>query len=182
MDERRQLGKLLDEIQQRIKELEIRYEQYFAGMERREPHYERQEIAKLLRQFTNRRIIWTELKFRCQGITSRFMTYSQHWDRVLRLMDEGKYHRHLAKLNSAPVKTKPAKRTDSKSEATMLQQELSRAREVCGLSADAPSTDKIVSFLAAQREKIAARYGDQPVVFSVDSSGGKPRIKVSLKK
>ncbi len=182
MDERRQLGKQLDEIQHRIKELEVRYEQYFAGMERREPYYERREIAKLLRQFTNRHIVWTELKFRCQGITSRFMTYGQHWDRVLRLMDEGKYHRHVAKLNSTTTKTAPAKRTDPNSEATSLQQELSRAREACGLSAGAPSTDKIASFLAAQREKITARYGDRPVVFSVDSSGGKPRIKVSLKK
>ncbi len=41
MDEKRSLAHELDEIQQELKELEIRYEQYFAGIERREPYNER---------------------------------------------------------------------------------------------------------------------------------------------
>ena len=50
-----------------MKELEVRYEQYFAGIERREPYNERRNLARRLRQFTNRAIVWTELKFRYQG-------------------------------------------------------------------------------------------------------------------
>ena len=57
MDDRRALGNELDEIQQQMKELEIRYEQYFAGVEKREPHRERIDIAKRLRQYTHRRIV-----------------------------------------------------------------------------------------------------------------------------
>lgn len=184
MDERRKLARELDDIQQRIKELEIRYEQYFAGHERREPMYERRDIAKLLRKFTNRHIVWTDLQFRYKGIASRFMSYGQHWDRILRLMDEGKYHRHVSKLKPPTTKTSPVapKVFDVKTEAANLQQELSKARASCGLSAGAPSTDKIASFLAVQREKIKSRYGDREVAFSIDSSDGKPRIKVSLNK
>ena len=41
MNERRTLAKELDDIQQELKELEVLYEQYFAGLERREPQNRR---------------------------------------------------------------------------------------------------------------------------------------------
>ena len=184
MDERRQLAQELDEIQQLVKELEIHYEQYFAGIERREPYNKRKDIVRRIRHFTNRHIVWTDLKFRYQSIASRFMSYGQYWDRILRLIDEGKYHRHTAKLNATPplVRSDRTKPVDLKAEATKLQQELSHARKTCGVSGGEPSAEKVASYLAKQREKIRARYGDKPVVFSVDTSGDKPRIKVSLKK
>ena len=183
MDERRVLGSELDEIQQQMKELEIHYEQYFAGVEKREPYMERKKLTRRLRQYTNRRIVWTDLKFRYQGLTSRFMSYAQYWDRILRLIDEGKYHRHTAKLNvsSAPSTERPSNGTPD-NEAARLQQELAAARKSCGLKGDAPSADKVAAFLAAQKEKIRQKYGDRSIAFSVDTSDGKPRIKVSLKK
>ena len=184
MDERRQLAQELDEIQQQVKELEIKYEQYFAGIERREPYNERKELARRIRHFTTRHIVWTDLKFRYQSIASRLMSYGQYWDRILRLIDEGKYHRHTTKLNASLAS--PSNRTkaivDPKVEADKLQQELSQARKKCGLSEEGPSAEKVARFLASQREKIRSKYGDKPVEFSVDSSGEKPRIKVSLKK
>jgi multidrug resistance efflux pump len=184
MDERHQLAQELDEIQQQVKELEIHYEQYFAGIEKREPYNERKNLSRRLLQLTNRHIVWADLRFRCQSITSRLMSYGQYWDRILRLIDEGKYHRHTAKLGATSQKS-PSKRSkpvDPKSEAAKLQQELSQARKNSGLPGDGPSTEKVASFLASQREKIRARYGDKPVEFTIDASGEKPRIKVSLKK
>jgi len=184
MDERRQMIQKLDEIQQAVKELEIHYEQYFAGIEKREPYNERKEIARKIRHFTNRHIVWTDLKFRYQGITSRFMSYGQYWDRILRLIDEGKYHRHTNKLKgttTAPP-TDSKKKIDPNLEATKLQQQLSQARKACGLPGKTPSAEKVAAFLVTQREKIRARFGDKAVEFSIDSSGEKPRIKVSLKK
>lgn len=183
MLDRRALSQELDEIQQQLKELEIRYEQYFAGVEKREPHRERIELAKRLRHYSHRRIIQTDLKFRCHGLTSRFMSYAQYWDRILRLIDEGKYHRHTARLHApATVATVPPETTSTRAEIESLQQQLSTARKAAGLPGEAPSFSKIAAFLDSQREKINSRYGDQPVQFSVDCSDGKPRIKVSLKK
>ena len=184
MDEKRVLALEMDEIQQQMKELEIRYEQYFAGVERREPLNERKNLARRIRQYTNRRIVWTDLKFRYQGIASRFMSYAQYWDRILRLIDEGKYHRHTAKLNVPARPSTPDLPAGGaeKSEAERLQKELAAAREACGLAGSAPSADKVAAFLDTQREKIRQRYGDKAITFSIDTSDGKPRIKVSLKK
>ncbi len=184
MDEKRALGYELDEIQQQMKELEILYEQYFAGVQKREPQLDRNNLARRIRQYNNRRIVWTDLKFRHQGLASRFMSYCQYWDRILRLIDEGKYHRHTAKLNapSKPTAPKPAKADSSQNEATLLQKELVKARNACGVKGTAPTTEKIAAFLDTQKEKIRQRYGDKAVAFTVDTSDGKPRIKVSLKK
>ncbi len=183
MDDRRKLANEMDELQQDMKELEVRYEQYFAGIEKREPYRERSEMARRLRRYTNRRIIQTDLKFRYQGLTSRFMTYCQYWDRILRLIDDGKYHRHTAKLSRPTVaETGPAAGGSKPNEVEKLHAKLSEARKACGLDGAAPSVGKVAAFLDAQREKIRSRYGDQPVEFSVEVSAGKPRIKVSLKK
>ncbi len=183
MDEKRKLAQALDEIQQEMKELEIRYEQYFAGVERREPYNERKLLARRLRHFTNRHIIWTDMKFRYQSIATRFMSYGQYWDRILRLIDEGKYHRHTAKLNTTTSACRSTgAQIDPRLEAGKLHQELSQARKACGLAGDGPSAEKVAAFLADQREKIRSRYGDRPIQFSIDTSGEKPRIKVSLKK
>ncbi|SRR6056297_4013093 len=181
MDDRRKLAQELDEIQTELKELEIRYEQYFAGLERREPYKDRQNLARRLRQFTNRHIVWTDLKFRYQNMATRFMTYGQRWDRILRLIEEGKYTRHTSKLKPS-TRTKEAAPLSADQEANQLHHELNRARQAQGLTGEAPSKEKVATFLSAQREKIRDRYGDKPIQFSVDTSGEKPRIKVSLKK
>jgi hypothetical protein len=176
MDERQQLAQELDQMQDELKELEIRYEQYFSGIERREPYNERRNLERRLRHFTNRTIVWTDLKFRYQSLASRLMSYKQHWDRILRLIDEGKYHRHLAKIPTTKAKQKIV--PDPQQEVAKLQQQLIQARKNCGINSEAPSVEKVAAFLKAQREKIRSRYGDRQVEFSVDTSDGKPRIKV----
>lgn len=188
MDERRIIDQTLSEIQQEMKELEIRYEQYFAGVEKREPQRERKEIARRIRHFTNRPIFQTDVKFRYQGLASRFHSYAQYWDRILRLMDEGKYHRHLAKKPAAPKMPElqaarpQAETVTAPSETDKLLDALNTARQKCGMNGPAPSREKVDQFLATQKEKVRERFGDRPVDFIVDASSGKPQIKVRLKK
>lgn len=180
MDDRRQIARELDDIQKSLKELQILYEQYFAGIERREPVTDRKAISKRIRHFTNRHIVWTDLKFRYQGLASRFMTYCQYWDRIQRQIEEGKYHRHTAKLPN-PSQHQTAPETPGTAEAKNLHQLLVKARKDCGLSGDEPSIEKITTFLKAQQEQIRSRFGDKPVEYSVETHDGKPRIKVRLK-
>ena len=180
MDDRRKIAHELDDMQQILKELEIRYEQYFAGIERREPANDRKNLARRIRHFVNRHIVWTDLQFRYQGLASRFMSYCQYWDRILRLMDEGKYHRHTAKLQRKPD-TADKKAPPTGNEAQQLHEQMRQARQSCGLAGDGPAQEKIASFLLEQREKIRSRYGDKPVEFSVEIHEGKPRIKARFK-
>lgn len=182
MKDRSQISLDLVEFQARLKELEIRYEQYFAGVEKREPYHERKDLARLLRQYNSNFIIQTDLKFRYHALTSRLASYSQYWDRILRLIDEGKYHRHQSKAAKSSPPPQPSPQSPAISEAERLHEELTKTRLACGMSGDAPRPGKIASFLTAQRAKISEKFGDRPVEFTVDISDGKPRIKVRLKK
>ncbi len=185
MNERRVIEQALNEIQLEMKELEIRYEQYFAGVEKREPQRNRIDLSRRIRQFTNRPIIQTDIRFRYQGLASRFYSYSQYWDRILRLIDEGKYHRHLSNKPEAPALPKipnPELTAPAIDETDYLLSAICSARKECGKVGPAPTREKVEQFLTAQKKKIREKYGDRPVEFIVDSSSGKPQIKVRFKK
>lgn len=186
MDERKSFGRDLDLIEQAMKELEIAYEQYFLGSDRhrREPVKDREDLAKLLRRFANRRIMQTDLRFRYQNLATRFHSYQGYWDRILRLMDEGKYVRQLHKTPSlaAPSNDKaPTGAAPVPTEADRLFEQLAAAHRACHLEQQVPDRLQIAAFLDRQKEKIRERFGDRPVEFLVVTEAGKPKIKVRPK-
>lgn len=188
MEERKNIGRELGQIEQALKELEIAFEQYFSGVEKRAPVQERDELGRRLLRFANRRIIQTDLRFRYQNLATRFHQYCGYWDRILRLIDEGRYERHLAKAKTPaplPKETPPpapaAARTTSAAELERIYGELLAAREGCRLAGPAPDRAQVAAFLEGQREKIREKFGDREVEFRVAIEEGKPRIKVRAK-
>jgi len=179
MDERRQISRILSEIEQRMRQLEIHYEQYFGGVEKRAPMQEREELARLLRQFANRHIIQTNLRFRYQNLASRFHSYCGHWDRILRLMDEGKFERGSGRV-SAP-KSAPLPTAAESDRVAQVYRDLRAAYEETG-SGRPPEREQVEEFLARQEEKIRRKFGDRDVEFRVVAEGGKPKIKVRARK
>lgn len=194
MNERRDIGKTLSDIEQEMKELEIAYEQYFAGVEKREPIKLREAMARRLRMFANRRIVQTDLRYRSQNLATRFHTYCSYWDRILRLIEEGRYSRQqgvLPKLSPPP----PTADTPQTSASTAAQaaanasgtgrefdsvyQKLVEAHQVCNLKV--PARQRVEEFLAQQKDKIREKFGDRPVEFRIDLEGGKPKLKVKAK-
>lgn len=180
MDERKNLGRLLTKLEENIKQLEIRYEQYFAGVEKREPIKDRELIAKQLRQFVNRRIIQTDLRFRCQNLATRFHTYSNYWDRILRMIEEGRYHRD--KLRSAPPPpdlSQTAERPGNSLE--QVYNDLVAAHASSKTGSAPPDRNRVAAFLEQQQAKIKEKFGDRDVEFHVTTENGKPKIKVRAK-
>lgn len=187
MEERKNIGRELGQIEQALKELEIAFEQYFSGVEKRAPVQERDELGRRLLRFANRRIIQTDLRFRYQNLATRFHQYCGYWDRILRLIDEGRYERHRSKLKSpatAPKETPPAAtaaETTPGSELERIYRDLLAARDGCRLSGAAPDRAQVAAFLEGQREKIREKFGDREVEFRVTVEEGKPKIKVRAK-
>jgi len=180
VDERKGLGRRLAELEQDLKKLEIRYEQYFAGVEKREPIKVREDLAAKLLQFANRRITQTDLRFRCQNLASRFHSYAGHWDRTLRLIEEGKYHRGNGRIAPQPSSASAAQPADEKPDGSVdrIYLELVKAHQACGSAQPAPKREKVAAFLETQREKIKEKFGDREVEFRVVLEDGKPKIKV----
>jgi len=89
---------LLDELQVRIDQLKIAYEQYFLGIEKFAPVKERQECARIVRRVQTAQTTNTALRFRLNSLNQRFLSYQTYWNRILRQIEAGTYHRDLARV------------------------------------------------------------------------------------
>ncbi len=192
MDERGDIRRLLCGMEQQIKELEIAYEQYFAGVEKREPLRAREILTKRLRLFANRHIVQTDLRFRYQNLATRFHSYAGHWDRILRLIEEGRYSRQQGILpKSLPTSTPPEATVEAaapqgptaepagREDFEAIYQNLVAAHQACNLKV--PQRQKVEEFLTQQQDKIREKFGERPVEFRVEMAGGKPKLKVRAK-
>jgi hypothetical protein len=105
-----QLADDCKEVEEDLEELKARYEQFFLGIERREPARERWEmkrrVEKLKEAFTRN----TGLKFRLQTLHARFLSYERMWVRSAREKEAGTYRRDLfkARLHRKEEAQKPA--------------------------------------------------------------------------
>ena len=88
----------LDELEERIDKLKIRHEQYFLGIEPREPLQERRAVERAIRFLRSQVISNTALKFRFHSLIQRFTTLKTYWDRVQRQIEEGTYRRDLQRM------------------------------------------------------------------------------------
>jgi hypothetical protein len=187
-DERRRIDQELSVIEQAMRNLEISYEQYFCGIEKREPMKDRETLARQMRQFANRRIIQTDLRFKYQNLATRFHSYSGYWDRILRLIEEGRYYRQKGNNGrpSAPPPLKSAEpapaTTSANNEVDNLYRDLLEARKACNLDGAAPPRAQVAAMLEKQKAQIQEKFGDRQVDFRVETRDGKPRIVVKAKK
>ncbi len=186
-DDRKRIGRELENIEHAMKSLEIAYEQYFSGIEKREPMKDREELTKRIRQFANRRIMQTDLRYKYQNLATRFHSYNSYWNRILKLMDEGKYHRNASQVtkptglkNQPPKAAAPA--ASGGGEVDSVYKDLMAARKNCNIGGKAPDKGQIASMLEKQKAKIREKFGDRPVAFKVETRDGKPRIVVKAKK
>jgi hypothetical protein len=180
MIEREALARHLARMEQDLKELLARYEKYFAGVEKREPLKDRETLAGRLRGLANRQIVQTDLRFKFQNLAARFHTYGNYWDRVLRLMDEGKLNRR-PKPEPSAVPEASEKKENPPADVLALHRDLLAAHQSCRLGEKAPDLTQVADFLSQQREKIKEKFGDRAVEFRVVMEEGKPKIRVRVK-
>ncbi|HXV21331.1 MAG TPA: MXAN_5187 C-terminal domain-containing protein [Desulfuromonadales bacterium] len=182
MKDRDAIAHELNALEQGQKELEILYEQYFAGIEKREPVKAREDLALRLRRFANRRIMQTDLRFRYQNLATRYHSYSGHWDRILRLMDESRYPRHLQRAPAVPGgQSAAAAVSAAHDDVETVYRQLLEAGRMHKTGIAIPDRQQIAAFLERQKEKIRDKFGDREVEFRVVTEDGKPKIKVRAK-
>lgn len=176
-DDRDNVEHLVAELDTKISSLRIRYEQYFAGVEKRAPLREQEAIARELRQLNQRKIMQTELRYKFQNLASRFHVYQGMWERIQREIDEGRYHRHVQKK---AAKAALATGEHTPNEVEQVYQEY---QTICQNSnANLPSRQQLEKFINQQKENIRSKYGNVQCQFHVTCENGKPKIKVNLKR
>src|SRR6187399_2475260 len=95
-----ELDVALDELEARLERLRSLYEQYFIGIEKIEPSVSRQDVDRRIYALRKTQIRNTAKRFKLQNIIQRYNTFQQYWLRICREIENGTYHRHVAKAQS----------------------------------------------------------------------------------
>lgn len=173
----------------KLRELITRYEQYFLGMEKREPLRQHAEVEKLARRYVGVSITNTMVKFKYASLVSRFNSYNQYWERIKRLIDEGKYSRERFKMELHEREREQQQKTSAtpppsspRTETDRLYQDFLAARKACNLSTENIGIDLIRSAIEKNKDVILNKYHCRDVEFRVVVEDGTPKIKARPRK
>jgi len=176
-------------IEQHLKELICKYEQYFIGLEKREPLVLLSEVEKLIRRYTGVPINNTMYKHRFTMLVARLNTYREHWNRILKLMEDGKYSRdrfisdlHKRQQTRPQENVSKAAHRETPDELDRILHEFQQARTACNLPTDKITRALIAETIEKQKPLLAAKLGSEDLVFRVVVENGKPKLKAGLRK
>jgi hypothetical protein len=179
------------QFEQGLSELIIKYEQYFIGIEKREPLKLLNDLEILGRKYLNIQIVNTMLKFKFNAALARFNSYKQYWNRINRLIEEGKYSRERFKLElhrrqSLPAHPLPGEQAgpavkEFDSEVENIYHKFIEARKACRLPVGNVSHDLIASAIEKQKPLIIEKFKCAAVEFKVVIEEGVPKIKARPK-
>ncbi|MGA7828615.1 MAG: MXAN_5187 C-terminal domain-containing protein [Geobacteraceae bacterium] len=165
-----------------LKELIIKYEQYFLGLEKREPLKLLEEVERLSRRYTASAVSNTMLLFRYNSLKSRLVSYRQYWNRTNRLIEEGKYSRDRFKMQrgqaAGPQKVSAA---SADSQVDQVYREFTEACRLCNITTANISKEAISATLEKHRAAIREKYRYNDLEFRVLVEDGKPKIKARPK-
>lgn len=83
----------IDLLETKISKLKVEYEQYFLRVIKKQPIQLREEIDRLVNSYHGRAINNSTHKFRLNNLIAKYNTYRNYWNRTLRAIEEGTYHR-----------------------------------------------------------------------------------------
>jgi hypothetical protein len=177
-------------FEQGLNELIIKYEQYFIGIEKREPAKLLKEVEALGRKYLGVQIVNTMLKFKFNSTQARLNSYKQYWNRINQLIEDGKYSRdrfkmdlHSKNRNTAqPMDEELAKPGENLAlEVDSIYHKFIEARKACHLSVSNITHDLIAAAIEKQTPIIINKFKCQGVEFKVVIEEGVPKIKARPK-
>lgn len=180
----------LNILENELKELITRYEQYFVGLEKREPLQLMNAVDRMVRRYNGVPINNTMYKHKYNMLVARLNTYREHWNRILRQIEEGKYSRdrfihdlhQRQKDNGKSKHDETPKAPPVDPELDRIYIELREARKACNMPVDKLSIEMVAATLEKNKAALAAKLGTANVIFRVVVEDGKPKIKASPRK
>jgi hypothetical protein len=179
----------LTELDEAIQDLQVLYEKYFLGIDRRPPDEERKRISKKAREMRESLVKNTALKFKIGTLFAKLLSFERMWDRTLREIEDGTYKRDVfkAKLRMRERDGAPAGRpraVPAEAPPQIPEEKLRRlydtflvARRRCGEATDGISYDSVASRIRAQVPQLLEKHKARNIEFKVVIKGGKAVLK-----
>jgi len=186
----------LDVLERSFRQLQIEWEKFFGGVEKKPPTDLRARVEALIKKYAYAEIRNNGERFRYQTLSTRYATFNELWNKRMRAIEEGRplgihgiYERKVAPPpvyappppaaraaggGSGEVRVKdPGGDTDA---VRSLFDRFLEARKAAGEAAPVKfeSFQKIISQLAA---RILTEKGAQAVDFRLETKDGKVSLK-----
>jgi len=172
-------------LEQDLRELIIRYEQYFCGIEKREPLQLLDEVERCARRYQNTAITNAMHKFKFTSLVATLCVHRQKWNRTNRLIEEGKYTRDRFKMSlhqrSGTERPAPAPAQTPETPLDRIYRDFLAAREACKLPVENFTREKLAAAIERQKPAILEKYRCRDVEFAVVIEDGKPHLKARPK-
>lgn len=182
----------LDNIERKIDQLKIEYEKFFVGITNVEPIVLKNQIIQLIKKYASTQFYNVMLSFRYKNLLARFLTYQEYWNRMLKLIEEGKnpkdyrkiYEKYIveAEKNILPTEHPTPVKQDPKEElyknlynkyAALLERKNKKA----------PPIDAFKKTIIDYENKVREKYGaSAKVEFDFEETGDSVKLKSTIKK
>jgi hypothetical protein len=184
-------------IETSIRQLQIEWDKFFGGVERKPPTDQKARLEALLRRHANAEIRNNAERFRYQNLTARYNTMNELWTKRLRAMEEGRpLGLHGSKLPppppppsarapekraAAPAAEYRVRRPDAETEVVRaLFEQYQQARTQAGEGG--VKFESFQKVIAQQASRILTEKGGQAVEFRVETKDGKVSLKAKAVK
>ena len=172
----------LDQLEASLNSLKIIYEQYFSGILTQAPEKQHQELKATIRKLKKAPFKSSAMNYRLRSLESRYQTYNNYWQRVLREKEEGTYSRDVFKANIRDAATQEEIRAatkQGKAEKQMkeLFQAYKEALEKQTGKAQTLEFRKFQEHIVHSAKELKKKTGNHKVSFSVIIQDGKVKLK-----
>ncbi len=185
----------LDKLEEDMRRLKNRYDQFFNGITKTPPSFERHQIEAMVHEISKQKMRDNTRRFRFNTILSRYNQYREMWARKMREREEGPldFRRRQALMESTPVVPPPppprvpvtsagadpyVRMTPGANgeEIRKLYGEIERAHLEMGKLPNV-SLEQLASMIQKQSDVVRAKYNVKTVAFRVETIDGKVKLK-----
>ena len=182
----------LSQLETSIRQLQIEWDKFFGGVERKPPNDLKARVEAMVRKHANSEIRNNTERFRYQNLTSRYNTLNELWSKRLRAMEEGRpMGLHGSKIPHPPPPPPPApaprrpseyrvRRPDDTEVVRELFEQYQQARALSGEGG--VKFESFQKVIAQQATRILTEKGGQAVEFRVETKDGKVSLKAKAVK
>ena len=185
----------LDKLEEDIRRIKNRYDQFFAGIQKTPPSFERHQLESYIHELNKQNMRDNARRFRFNTLLSRFNQYREMWARKMREREEGPldFRRRQALMEAAaaiPPPPAPAPRVTSAppdpyvrmtpgangEEIRKLYGEIERAHLDLGKLPNV-SLEQLATMVQKQSDLVREKYKVKTVAFRVETIDGKVKLK-----
>jgi hypothetical protein len=185
----------LDKLEEDIRRLKNKYDQFFTGIIKVPPSFERHQIESYIHELNKQKMRDNTRRFRFNTIMSRYNQFREMWGRKMREREEGPidFRRRQAAMSAAPAPPPPpseARRGTSEApdpyvrmtpgangdQIRRLYAEIEKEHVKLGKPPNV-TLDQLAAMVQKQTDTIREKYHVNTVAFRVETIDGKVKLK-----